>query len=177
MVREAAGVASQHALEAAANDPERAAHGSFPPSDSAGLNGKIEGTAYPMNSELVRNAGHRIQYGRKQVCVLMRIQMRGIQAGMENPVHLRPKLVVDANAFERDRVDQIRDRSGKSRRSHKNQVASDVERGVFFRQPHRILESSSWRHECGGSQDPVPVRFYDAAVHITCEAEIVGIDY
>ena len=61
---------------------------------------KIEGAAHPGDFVLLRNPRHGIEHRRQQVRVLMGIEMRGLQTGVENAPHLRAQFVINANAAE-----------------------------------------------------------------------------
>ena len=94
--------------------------------------------------------GHRAQHRGQQVRVLVRIEVGGGQARIENTPHLRGQLFVDANALQRDRVDQFRDGGRKRGGADQHQVAADIERRIFLGQPHRVVERSTFPHRIRG---------------------------
>lgn len=68
---------------------ETAAHESHElvlPSDSARLKREIEGTPHPRDAKLLGNPGHGFEDGRKQVRVLMRIQVCRVQSDRKSVV-------------------------------------------------------------------------------------------
>jgi hypothetical protein len=60
--------------------------------------------------------------------------------------------------------------------AHQDEMAPDVQRGVFARQTDRVGESGPVRHQCGSRENPAAVRFNNAGVDVASESEIVGVD-
>src|ERR1039457_141466 len=72
MVGGAATVAREHSVKPAAQHAQAAAGGALQPGDTAGSGErKIERTPHPADSELLRDARHRVQHWRRQVRVLV----------------------------------------------------------------------------------------------------------
>ena len=100
MVRRAAAVARQHAMETAPQYLQAAAGGPGQPRHPATLRGKrnIERPAYPRNLKLFRDARDGVQHRRRQVRMLVRVQVGRMQTGRQNLTHLRRQLVIHAEA-------------------------------------------------------------------------------
>ncbi len=75
--------------------------------------------------------------------VLVGIEMRGGQARVQNAAHLRGQLIMDANALERDRLNELCDRGRERRRAHQHQMAADIERRILLGQPHGVVEGAA----------------------------------
>ena len=72
--------------------------------------------------------------------MLVRVQVRGLKAGVENAADLRGQFVVDANAAESDGAHELGDGRRKRRLAHQHQMDTDIERRIFPRQAHGIVE-------------------------------------
>ena len=87
----AAAVALQHAVEAAAQQAERVAGQPLEARHGAAqrVQREIEGAPHPADPELLGQARHRVQHRRRQVGVLVGIEVGGPDAGVEDAAHLR----------------------------------------------------------------------------------------
>src|SRR2546421_8585858 len=97
MIGGAAIVGSQNALKPVAKEIQTLPGGSLQPrrSPPSSRDGEIEGSPHPRDSKFLRDANHRIQHRRSQMCVLVRIEMSGCNAGCDDLAHLRRKLFMD----------------------------------------------------------------------------------
>src|ERR1035438_10389268 len=185
VVRGAASVAGEAAVEPAPQQPQRVAREPLQArhSTTQRIEGKIERPPHPAYAELLRQVRHRVQYGRRQVGVLVSVQVAGPHTGIHDAPHLRRQLVVHPNPARGQRRHQLRHRRRKRLlreqrvAADQHQVTADVEPGCLARQADRILEGIAVGHQGGRGQDAVAVRFHDAGVDVRREAEIVGVDY
>src|ERR1017187_99613 len=60
--------------------------------------------------------------------------------------------------------------------SNQHQVAPDIERRRFPRQPYRVVEGLPVGHHRGRCQDAAAMRFHNPLVHIRREPKVIRID-
>ena len=169
----------QHAREMAAHDTQALAGRPLGPGHAWARRRerKIEGAAHPGNFVLLRELRDGLEYRRQQVRVLVRIEMRGLQTGVEDAAHLRLQLVIDANAAERHGARELRDGRGKGRLAHQHQMDADIERRVLAGQADRIVKRRAGGHQRGCGEDALAVRFDNPLIHVAREAEVVGVNH
>ena len=100
-----------------------------------------------------------------------------------DPPHLRRQFLVRPDVAPRQRAQQLR--HGERKRfagdqrapADQHQVAADIERRRFARQPHGVFKGFAVGHQRGGGQNAAAVRFHDALVDVRRETEIVGIHH
>ena len=140
-------MARERGAETPAHQPhEPLVHALFASAHAARLQRKIKRAPHPGDPKLLGNAGDGFEYGRKQVRVLMGIQMRRAQAGVDNAPDLLDQFLVDTNSAERHGAHQLRDGERKSGRSDQHQMAADIERGCFLGQTYGVVEGIASHH-------------------------------
>src|SRR5262249_51379354 len=87
---------------------------------------------HPWDLEILSDARHCLEHGRQQVGVLVRVQVRWLKARFHDTPDLRGQFVIDADAPQRHCTNELHYSGWKRRRSHQDQVATDVERRVFL---------------------------------------------
>ena len=151
---------------------------------SAVVIGKSNGRRTQRMPNSSRDPRHRLQHRRRQVRVLVRVQVGGRDARRDDLAHLRRQLVVQPDLALARSPPAIRDTVAGSGRpvsterpptSTRWQPTSSV--GCSRRQPHRIVERRAVGHQRGGGQNAVAMRLHDALVHVRREAEIVRVDH
>src|SRR6185369_11248786 len=112
------------AREVTTHHPQTLAGRALGPSDSRPGRGerKIEGAAHPRNFVLFRELGDGLEHGRQQVRVLVRVEMRGLQPGVEDAPYLRLQLVVDTNAARHNGACELSDGRREGRVADKHQM-------------------------------------------------------
>ncbi len=107
----------------------------------------------------------------------MGIEMRWLQAGVENAPHLRSQFVINANAAEEHRAPELRHGDGKWRFADQHQMDADIERGDSPAPERTARQSRAGGHQRGGGEDTAAVRFDDSLIHVAREAEVVGVNH
>jgi hypothetical protein len=171
----AASVTRQHARESSADHAQRSADGAFGEWDSPGLQRKIERPAHPRNPKFLGETRDRVEDRGQQVRVLVGIEMCGSQTRIRDARDLPAKFIVNMNALERNGSRKLRDRRRKRVSADQHQVAANIERRIFTGKHNRVVELGAGRHERGRRQNPVLMRFDDAAVDVASESEVVGV--
>ena len=77
---------------------------------------EIERTPHPANPELLRQSRDRVENGRREVRVLVSVEVRGAHSGREDLPDLRSELVVRPDLAPRQRGEQLRN-AGRQRLS------------------------------------------------------------
>ena len=178
-----AAMSRQDALEPRAQQAQRAAGQALQRRNGQRVEGKIERPAHPNDAELLADPSHGVENRRRQVRVLMGIEMRGAHSGVQNAPDLGAQLVEHADLAAGHGREQFRDgrrkRLAGQRRtpSHQYQMRADIERGSFARQPHGVVEPLAIRHQRGCRENAAAMRFHNPLVHVGREAEIVGVDH
>src|SRR5579862_2577087 len=176
MVRRPAAMAGEHGFKSPPNQPERLADRPSLPGALTGVHREIERPPHPWNREVLGDSGHSVQHRWKEMRVLVRIEMRRLQPGIQNAADLRFELLINANLPQRDGPHQAGYGFRQTRRSDQHQMASDVQSRILTRQAHGIVERSPGGHQRGRSQNAFAMRLNDSKVDVASEAEIVGVD-
>ena len=100
-----------------------------------------------------RDARHGVQHRRQQVGVLVRIQVRRLETGVENAPNLRDQFVIDADAAESQSARELGDGRWKRRLADQHQVDADIERGILAREADGVVECRAGGHQRGGGED------------------------
>ncbi len=147
------------------------------------LHRKIERPAHPANAVTPGQPRHHIEHRGEQVRVFMRVEVRGLKAGIDDAPHLRVQFPFNRKLAPRQREQQVfhvaRVGAAGDQRfpAHQHEVTSDVERRRGLSQFHRVIESRAVGHQRGGGQNAVAVCLYDALVDVAGEAEVIRVDH
>ena len=109
--------------------------------------------------------------------VLVGIEMRGIQTGVEDAPHLRAQFFINANAAEQHRAHKLSHGDGKWRLADQDQVNANIERRVFASQTYGVVKRGAGGHERSRGEDAVAVGFDNSSIHVAREAEVVGVNH
>ena len=141
---------------------------------------EIEWPSHPGNSELLGDPRHSLQDLRQQMGVLMGVQVRRQNAGVEHAPNLRRQFVI--------RFECARGRPLESKRLsvsgsgppkialNQHEVASQVELRILTGQADGVVERAPVRHQRRGGEYSVAVRLDNSGIHIAREAEVIGVD-
>ena len=182
MIGSGAAVLRDHTVKARSNDSERPAYRALGPRRGARLQWKVEWTADPADAELLADAHHGVEHGRKKMRVLVCVEMGGRDAGVENLPHLSAKFIVNSKTARHCRSQKLTHcgwiiAAVEQRRSaDQHQMTTDVESGKAARDEYGIVEGRAVRHQSGRCQDAAFVRLGDAGVDVLGEAEVVRVD-
>ena len=115
--------------------------------------------------------------------MLVRVEMRGTNARLYNPPHLRCQLVVRTDRAGGKCGHQLRYGPGKCASgdqrfaADQHQVCADIKRRRLTRQLERVRKRGSIRHQRGGSENTATMGLDNTLVHVRSEPEIVGVHY
>src|SRR5215831_4930284 len=107
MIRGAASAPSDLAMKARSKGVEGAAYHALGPWSGGGFHRKIHGTPDPADSELLGQPRDGVEHGRKQVGVLVRVDVRRFDACIQNFLDLRTQFVINLNPAHADRPEKL----------------------------------------------------------------------
>lgn len=147
------------------------------------IQGQIKGPPHPGDLVLLAQAGDRREDRREQMSVLMGVEMSRADSGGEDPFHLVGEFRVNIPAAE----GEIPDEGGDGFRKHPAglaeagalhhlQMYSDVESWVFRGEADCIIKGSPIGHQGCGGENAFPVGTHNPRIHVSREAEVVGVD-
>jgi hypothetical protein len=109
--------------------------------------------------------------------VLVCIEVRGPEPGIENPTDLAQQFIVYVDAAESDRSRELGHGSRKGRLTDEYKVNTDIECRILASKAHRVVESRAGRHERSGGKNAFAMGLDDTLVDVARETEIVSVNH